>query len=241
MTTPIGLLDIVRIASPCSVSWEGMTGDERTRHCAECNHNVYNLSAMTRAEAERFLENAEGRVCLRLYRRADGSVLTRDCPVGAQSERKRIYRRVSRAAATGLALISGVVALTSARLGPGGATQKDSIESVTREESDRGDRAGWSQGVPPPPPPSESDDYILGIPVFDDVEMEKALPPTPPVDEEKYTVTMGSIRSVDRGIEMARPLRLPEIVDEGTPGGSQDILPPEQSRSSTKEDLPDMR
>lgn len=181
MTTPIGLLDIVRIASPCSVSWEGMTGDERTRHCSECNHSVYNLSAMSRAEAETFLENAEGRVCLRLYRRADGSVLTRDCPIGAQSERRRIYRRVSRAAATGLALISGVVALTSARLGPGSDSRKDSIESVTPEDSDRDQRVGWTMGTPPPPPPpSEDGEYFIGISAFDDEDLEKALPVPPP-------------------------------------------------------------
>lgn len=55
MTTPTRLLDIVRIASPCPVSWEGISGDERTRHCSECNHKVYNLSAISRAEAERLL------------------------------------------------------------------------------------------------------------------------------------------------------------------------------------------
>lgn len=59
-----------------------MVGDERRRYCGECRLNVYNLSGMTRAEAENLLENAEGRLCVRYYTRPDGSVLTQDCPVG---------------------------------------------------------------------------------------------------------------------------------------------------------------
>ena len=30
------------IALPCLTSWERMEGDERVRHCAVCNLNVYN-------------------------------------------------------------------------------------------------------------------------------------------------------------------------------------------------------
>ena len=69
-------LDNVRIASPCGANWNEMRGDERKRHCAMCRLNVYNLSDMTQAEAENFLINAEGRVCLRVFRRTDGTVIT---------------------------------------------------------------------------------------------------------------------------------------------------------------------
>jgi hypothetical protein len=34
------------------------------------------------AEAERLVVEKEGRLCVRFHRRADGTVLTRDCPVG---------------------------------------------------------------------------------------------------------------------------------------------------------------
>ncbi len=46
------VLEDVRIASPCSASWEDMTGDARVRFCGKCAKNVYNLSEMTRDEAE---------------------------------------------------------------------------------------------------------------------------------------------------------------------------------------------
>ena len=83
-------LESIRIASPCSADWNGMYGDERKRFCGECKLNVYDLSGMTRDEAETFLINAEGRVCVRLFRRADGTVLTKDCPVGWARLKKRL-------------------------------------------------------------------------------------------------------------------------------------------------------
>jgi hypothetical protein len=72
----------LKVASPCSQDWNAMIGNDRTRYCGECKLNVYNLSGMTRAEAENLIMNAEGRLCIRFYKRADGSVLTQDCPVG---------------------------------------------------------------------------------------------------------------------------------------------------------------
>lgn len=58
-------------------------GDGRTRHCATCDLAVHDLAAYTAAEVDALLRQAEGRrLCVNLYRRADGRVLTRDCPVG---------------------------------------------------------------------------------------------------------------------------------------------------------------
>ena len=51
--------------------------------------SVYNVASMTRDEAESLIYQAEGEVCMRLYRRADGTVLTSDCPVGARRKRRR--------------------------------------------------------------------------------------------------------------------------------------------------------
>lgn len=96
-------LNNIKIASPCGADWNEMRGDERKRYCALCRLNVYNLSEMTREEAENFLINAEGRVCLRVYRRADGTVLTKDCPVGW----RKIKRKISQTATAAFALIAG--------------------------------------------------------------------------------------------------------------------------------------
>ncbi len=85
-------LDKIKIASPCGANWNEMIGDGRKRHCAECKLNVYNLSDMTKREAENFLINSEGRVCLRIYRRKDGTIITKDCPVGLAKLKKKVSR-----------------------------------------------------------------------------------------------------------------------------------------------------
>jgi hypothetical protein len=98
------LLQQVRVASPCKERWDDMTGDERVRFCGRCEKNVYDLSALTAAQAEALLrENSESR-CVRFFRRSDGTILTSDCPVGGK--RKRFWRRVTTAAvASGLAAV----------------------------------------------------------------------------------------------------------------------------------------
>jgi hypothetical protein len=90
-----GLLGRARIAAPCPTSWDAMEGDDRVRFCGLCQLNVYNLSAMTRAEAEALVARTEGRVCARLYRRADGTVLTKDCPTGLRAVRRRVRRKAA--------------------------------------------------------------------------------------------------------------------------------------------------
>ena len=89
-------LSNLRIASPCPADWEKMVGDERVRHCAECNLNVYNLSAMTKRHIQELLGGNQGRrLCLRLYRRADGTVVTQDCPWSLRALRRRASRVAS--------------------------------------------------------------------------------------------------------------------------------------------------
>lgn len=114
-TVQLPLLSQVRIASPCSARWEDMTGDERTRRCAQCDLDVHNLSAMTADEAETFLREkvGTGRVCARMFRRADGTILTRDCPVGLALWRKRAAWAAGRVAAAGLFLVTGGWALAA--------------------------------------------------------------------------------------------------------------------------------
>src|SRR5260370_34551316 len=81
--------DTVQITKPCPVSWESMPGDDRKRFCHQCHLHLYNLSALSRAEAADFVQRMEGRVCLRLFRRTDGTVMTQECPVGLRAVVKR--------------------------------------------------------------------------------------------------------------------------------------------------------
>lgn len=89
-------LSFVRIAAPCRADWERMRGNERVRFCEQCSMNVYNLSNMPKKDAEALILSAEGRLCVRYYRRADGTILTNNCPVGLQAMKQRASR-ISRA------------------------------------------------------------------------------------------------------------------------------------------------
>lgn len=96
-------LNQIKIASPCSADWNEMRGDNRQRYCSECKLNVYNLSEMTQREAENLLFEKEGKMCVRLYKRSDGTVITQDCPVGLA----KLKQNVSRFATATFGLIVG--------------------------------------------------------------------------------------------------------------------------------------
>jgi hypothetical protein len=86
---PESLLDDIQIATPCSADWSAMTGDERVRHCPDCKLNVYNVAAMSRREAGLLIREREGRLCLRLFRRSDGTLITADCWDKVRAARRR--------------------------------------------------------------------------------------------------------------------------------------------------------
>lgn len=96
----------LRVAAPCPASWDNMAGDDRTRFCASCSLHVHNISEMTAPEVQTLIANSTGRVCGRVYRRADGTVITRDCPVGLAAYRKRISRFAGATLAAVLGLFS---------------------------------------------------------------------------------------------------------------------------------------
>lgn len=118
-TLPTIALDDIRIASPCDASWEAMKGDDRVRFCGSCQKNVFDLSSMGREDAEALIERTEGRVCVRFYRRRDGTVLTQDCPVGLRAVRRRLAW-IGAGLAAGLGLVAAFFGLRRERsTGPG--------------------------------------------------------------------------------------------------------------------------
>lgn len=101
-------LDHVQVAAPCKADWEQMIGSERMRFCGECNLNVYNLSGMTRFEAESLIARNEGRLCVKFYRRFDGSIITKDCPVGLRAIQRRVSYLAKAIMAAGLAFLASI-------------------------------------------------------------------------------------------------------------------------------------
>ena len=109
-------LDDLRVASPCKADWDAMRplkdselGPDhgaRARFCGSCEKNVYDLSSMTRKDALALIERHEGTCCVRFYKRADGTVLTEDCPVGFAAA----LRQAQRKTLAGIAACAGAVA-----------------------------------------------------------------------------------------------------------------------------------
>lgn len=84
-----------------------MTGDERSRLCAGCERQVYNISALTPMETRDLSASHEGkRLCIRLFKRTDGTVITSDCPKGLAAYRRRVTRFATAAFASILGLFS---------------------------------------------------------------------------------------------------------------------------------------
>ena len=146
-------LETIQVAKPCRADWDAMTGDAQVRHCGSCRQNVYNLSEMTRAQAEAVILEHEGHLCVRCYTRADGTVLTQDCPVGLRAFRLKAAKKLSWAAALALACVTGLwrgetahavthQAAKSSAKSPPAPTQPRVLPMVT---------AGMPMWIPPPP------------------------------------------------------------------------------------------
>lgn len=106
---PVISWDDIRIASPCDRNWDAMSGDDRCRFCSDCRKNVFDLTEMSRASAESLVHEHEGRLCVRLYRRKDGRLVTGDC-VKSRRHVGRIRKVVAAGAAVMLTFGSVAVA-----------------------------------------------------------------------------------------------------------------------------------
>ncbi|MBS1708306.1 MAG: hypothetical protein JSS65_06235 [Armatimonadetes bacterium] len=66
----------LHVEKPCPKQWEDMSGEDWSRFCEHCQKSVHNLSALTKAEADRVLKSAD-RVCVRFSRDKKGKPLFR--------------------------------------------------------------------------------------------------------------------------------------------------------------------
>ncbi len=149
------VLDRLVIAAPCSASWNSMEGDDRIRHCNSCSKHVYNISSMTRQEAEQFLSQQSTGKCMRFFRRKDGTVLTDDCPVGLRKIRERCR--------TAINWIAGMATLLMSW--SGGALAQYAGSSDSSPES---------KASPPPCQPLMGDVYIPPHPALKPLSVKQS-------------------------------------------------------------------
>ena len=118
-TRRLPLLNNLKIATPCSESWDGMVGDDQVRFCGGCLKNVYNISAMTTREAQELIADKEGDVCIRMFQRRDGTLINADCPVGIRRQRaQRFFDRALDQVDTNLFVVVGAGHLFDGRERP---------------------------------------------------------------------------------------------------------------------------
>ena len=161
------ILPNLRVATPCRADWGAMVGDDRVRHCASCDKDVFNLSSMTRDEAEALILAKAGNLCARYYQRQDGTILLADCAVGIAQKRKR---RVIAAGAAMLLAGGGAAAWLAKRSQP-----QETMGSVGFDERENVGTRVLAQELEPPPPPAHED-------------------PAPPVQvEPEIHMTMGAV------------------------------------------------
>lgn len=117
----VNALDSIAIPTHCNVSWDEMEGTDRSRLCGSCQHHVHDVSELTTEEALALLQRPGEPPCLRIYRRADGRVLTADCATTRERAWKWLRRRSARAASLFAALfLSGCRTATQGVMMPQG-------------------------------------------------------------------------------------------------------------------------
>ena len=164
------MLDRLQLSFRCPADWEAMEGDEQRRFCSHCQKHVHDLSAMSRDEAAAVVTKG-GEVCVRMTRRADGSLVTKGCPKTVAA-RSRAVRMVGAGLAAG-----GALALASCEksgtLVPDGVAVPDEGEALVMGEM----MAPEPEAVPEMGKPVAPEPAVMGLmcPI--------AEPDVPPVEE----------------------------------------------------------
>lgn len=101
-------LDNLTLSYSCPVAWNNMDGNERERLCKQCDKKVYNISNLSRSEANSFLLSKAGKeTCYSFYLRADGTIKTDNCPAIFRPIRDKC-KLMMRACSFMLAFVSSV-------------------------------------------------------------------------------------------------------------------------------------
>ena len=180
--------DQLRIAAPCDRKWEDMPGDDSRRYCGDCRLFVYNVAELSPEELVEAIESSEGRFCGRLYTRADGTVLTEDCPVGLAA---RARRKVATAFAFASAMAAAAFGVLSGSPGRSGAFTATPFVTQTMGYTTGAmivDAPAVTPAPPVTPQPAIEREAILGdIAIEPPAEMGK-------IEVQPSSVKLGRIR-----------------------------------------------
>ena len=101
-------LPVVQIHDPCPKRWAELDpeapGDPR-RFCNACTKHVYDLSSLHDDEIESLMNRGE-KICARILRHQDGSIVSKDRPIKKRPPRRREWFTGLKYAAAILTLLS---------------------------------------------------------------------------------------------------------------------------------------
>lgn len=116
-------IDSLNVKTPCTESWDEMTGNDRVRFCSHCAKKVNNLSEMTRDEAIRLVRRLGGRLCIRYIK---------DPRTNAPVFSDRVYNVSQRAPVVAAGVMTASLALSTAAYGQGDATVPNIEQTIVR-------------------------------------------------------------------------------------------------------------
>ena len=123
-------LDMIQIPKPCPADWEEMTGNDRMRYCEECKKHVYNLSKMSRREAEALIATRGGNLCARIIRNPDGTVLTQEIISSS-------HPAIRRASPVASAVVTAILTISSSAVAQSPALTGKPIPTIMKEAGEK--------------------------------------------------------------------------------------------------------
>ena len=70
-------LPIISIKTHCPAAWDKMPGDEKKRHCAQCEKSVFSLKELTPFQIAILYFKKRGRLCIRLEQNQEGKIIAK--------------------------------------------------------------------------------------------------------------------------------------------------------------------
>jgi hypothetical protein len=173
------------VPNPCHEDWDKLTPEERGHFCTVCQTKVWDLSSLTKEEAEEFLRETEGDLCVS-YEEKGGEVVHREAPVVPLG---RLVRRLPAAAGFSLALAACTPSGQDAKPADGGneaqtepAQPKPEPEEVNPEEPKPDEEAPTTAVDAPEPLPEPEEQHVKGKWVRpEDESNEKPVKPDKPM------------------------------------------------------------
>lgn len=157
-------LGSITIESPCSESWQEMTGDEQKRFCEKCSLHVHNLREMKQQDVHDLISRSHEGICIRMHQRPDGSIMTKEETLPWNKRIPRLIKTLAAGILAGMGFLSSCSAESERELQ--GKPEIDIHNRIgTKDPRIGGERIGQIKGrmvmtgkmVVPPTPPEKND------------------------------------------------------------------------------------